>query len=117
MGLHESSYSSQTGPTHISSAQLDEARSVTLHTSGSAHFAYLEQDDRGRVYLYLRGLRFDTHDFVPISLIECLFISPGSTASQFVCKQMLMHHGYRETGWPTLARRFLSQHTTDLPPG
>ena len=82
---------------------------LKLQTTGPGNLAYLEQDSSGRVFLHFRGLRFDVDDFVPASLTGKRR-QPASTAGEFVCRQMLMHHGYREEAWPALAYRFLLQH-------
>jgi hypothetical protein len=82
---------------------------LKLQTTGPGNLAYLEQDSSGRVFLHFRGLRFDVDDLVPASLAGKRR-QPASTAGEFVCRQMLMHHGYREEAWPALAYRFLLQH-------
>ena len=87
----------------------EQVPALKLQTTGPGNLAYLEQDSGGRVFLHFRGLRFDVDDFVPASLAgkrRQLAI----TAGEFVCRQMLTYHGYREEAWPALACRFLLQH-------
>ena len=109
MDQHQTS-SSQTRRNPAGSPHLAEALVLKLQTAGPANAAYLEQDTRGRVFLYFRGLHFGVDDYVPDSLGGSRSRAPCATAGQFVCRQMLTHYGYHEDAWPALARRFLSQH-------
>ena len=110
-GPHQPCSSPQTQLNQIGLAQLSGALVLKLQTVGPANIAYLEQDGSGRVHLYFRGLHFGVDDYVPDSLAGSRSRSPFGTAGQFICRQMLMHYGYHEDGWPALARQFLSQHT------
>jgi len=110
MGQHQSIPSSQTHRNPAGSGPLAEARVFKLQTTGPANTAFLEQDSSGRVHLNFRGLRFGADDYVPDSLGGSRTRSPRATAGQFICRQMITHHGYHEDKWPALARRFLLQH-------
>ena len=96
--------------TAIKSAQPDEAAMLKLRTSGPANRAHLQRDGTGRVSLYFRGLYYGVDDYLPNSLFGTRSISPGVTAGEFVCRQMLRDYGYQEDEWPALARRFLITH-------
>ena len=111
---HQSAFSSETRLA-ARSAKPEDTPDLKVQTVGPANGAYLEQDAGGLVRLYFRGLHFGVDDNVPNSVTGSLSFSPGGTAGQFVCKQMLLHYGYHEDGWPTLARHFMLQHTTPPP--
>jgi hypothetical protein len=107
--------STQSHPVDTAAAPSGQAPALKLHTAGAANLAYLYQDGSGHAYLYFRGLHFDVDDYVPESLSGHRLMAPAGTAGQFVCRQMLTHYGYREDGWPELARRFLLQHLITKP--
>jgi hypothetical protein len=86
--------------------QPHDTPTLTLQTAFAANGAYLEQGDTGRVDLYFHGLHYGVDDYVSESLIRSLSASPNGTAGDFVLRQMLMHYGYHEDGWPSLARLF-----------
>ncbi len=101
--------------TGAKSVQPGEVLVLMLHTVGRANRAYLEQNGAGDLFLYFRGLHYGVDDYVPNSLFGIRSISPSVTAGEFVCRQMLRDHGYREDEWPTLARQFLLKHRTCRP--
>ena len=94
----------------LSLFQSHDAPILNLQTEFAASGAFLEQGDAGRVELCFRGLHYGVEDYVPESLIRSLSVSQNGTAGDFVLRQMLMHYGYHEDGWPGLARQFLLQH-------
>ena len=110
LAQHQPVSSSQPRLYPAASPHLEEVLVLKLRTTGPANAAYLEQDTSGRVYLYFRGLHFSVDDYVPDSLGGSRSRAPCATAGQFICRQMLTHHGYHEDAWPDLARRFLLQH-------
>jgi hypothetical protein len=115
MEQHQSFSASQSQPAQPKSAQREDPPGLALPTAGRGNLAYLEQDSTGCVYLYFRELHFGVDDCVPDSLVRSQSISPGRTAGDFVYKLMLTCYGYRDDGWPPLARRFLWQRTTGQP--
>ena len=88
-----------------------QAPVLRLHAAGPANRAYLEQDDSGRLSLYLRGRPFGVDDYLPNSLFGSRAMPPSITAGEFVCRQMLRRYGYHEDEWPVLARQFLLKHS------
>jgi len=96
----------------IKSAQPEDSPVPKLHTACPANRAHLEQDGTGRLILYFRGLHYGVDDYLPNSLFGIRSISPGGTAGEFVCRQMLRNHGYQEDEWPALARQFLIMHAS-----
>jgi len=94
----------------LSLFQPHDAPILNLQTAFAATGVFLEQGDTGRVDLCFRGLHYGVEDDVPESLIRSLSVSQNGTAGDFVLRQMLMHYGYHEDEWPSLARQFLLQH-------
>ena len=101
--------------TVVESTQSEQAQVLRLHAAGPANRAHLEQDGPGRLSLYFRGLYYGVDDFLPNSLFGKRSKSPGITAGEFVCRQMLRDYGCHEEEWPALARQFLMKHRTSRP--
>ncbi len=112
MDLSQASTSSDIHLSYLISAKSDDVPGPQLPAAGPASVAYLEQDGAGSVYLCFRGLRFGVEDYVPESLVGGRLQSQRVTAWEFVARQMLRDHGYREDQWPELARQFLIAHST-----
>jgi hypothetical protein len=78
-----------------------------------ANRAYLTMAENGCLCLYLRGLLYGVDDFLPnLSIGRRSLIR--ITAGEFVCRQMHRDFGHEETGWPALARQFLTMHAPRL---
>lgn len=97
------------------SAKTQRHRVLKLHTARAANRVHLEQDDTGRLSLFFRGLRYGVDDCLPSSIFGGRSISPGVTAGEFVCRQMLRDYGYHEADWPAVARQFLIAHRNCRP--
>jgi hypothetical protein len=75
-------------------------------TSGS--IAYLRRTDTGDIHLCFRDIELSPNDMVPDAIYPANVIAKATSARYFVNNCMIVEYGRYESGWPELARRFVT---------
>jgi len=75
----------------------------------SENIAYLCRTNTGGIHLCFRNVELSPNDMVPDAIYPAEINPKPTSARYFVSTCMIVEYGRYESGWPELARRFVTE--------